>query len=178
MGRLQMDNQTPSPVISVVRDPMPHTSCPIRMKARLSTTVACVVFATCALLFGCQPMSPPTPGGDSPVTTQRLSGTRLTDIREPLSWSFTNSTVVIENEGQPIPADVVDALLGDGSAPVRIEASWRLDEVAGTLRLTGMKTDQASIDKEVTIPIAPAGHVRANLGSRQYNFFRDRVSDP
>ena len=86
--------------------------------------------------------------------------------------------MVIEHEGQPIPADVVDALFGDGSAPVRIEASWCLDEFAGTLRLTGMKTDQASIDKEVFIPIAPAGRGRANLGSRQYNFFRDRVNDP
>lgn len=152
---------------------MSHTSSPIRMKARLSTSVACTVFTTCALLFGCLQMSPPATGGNSAITSQRLSGSRLTDIREPLSWSFTNSTVVIEHEGRPIPADVVDALLGDGSAPVRIEASWRLDEVAGILHLTGMKTDQASIDKEVTLPIVPAGHVRANLGSRQYNFFRD-----
>jgi hypothetical protein len=103
------------------RDPMLQASYQSRIKARLFATVACIVLATCALHLGYQQISPPPPGGVTPVTTQRLSGTRLTDIREPLSWSFTNSTVVIEHEGQPIPADVGDALHGDGSAPVRIE---------------------------------------------------------
>ena len=117
-------------------------------------------------------------GGDTPVTTERLSGTRLSNIREPLSWSFTDSTVVIEYDGKPIPSDVVEALLGDGSTTAHIEASWRLDEVTGTLRLMGVKSDQTSIDKEVTILIAPAGHVRLNLGSRQYNLFHERANHP
>jgi hypothetical protein len=65
-----------------------------------------------------------------------------------------------------------------GSTPVPIEASWYLDEDAKTLCLSDVKTDQASIDKEATIPIAPAGRVRVNLGSRQHNMFPDRAKAP
>ncbi len=142
--------------------------------------VACIVFATCACVVGCrQSQLPAIPtGGDSPVTAQRLTGTRLTDIREPLSWRFKGSTVLLDYAGQPIPSELVEALLGDRLTPVRIEASWHLDEEAGTLHLSDVKADEASIDKEVTISIGPAGHVRVNLGSRQYNMFRDSAEDP
>ena len=109
------------------------------------------------------------------MTTQRLSGARLNDIREPLSWTFNDSIVVIENGDQPIPADVVEALLADRSTPVRIEATWHLDEKAGTLHLSEIMADEERCDKEVAIPIRPAGHVRMNLGTRQYNVFRGSV---
>lgn len=112
------------------------------------------------------------------MTSQRLTGTRFTDIHRPLSWTFTGTTVVIENEGEPIPADVVEVLVGSGPMPVRIAASWRLDEEAKTLCLFDVKADEASFDKDVTIPIAPAGHVRVNLGTRQYNMFRERAKGP
>ncbi len=112
------------------------------------------------------------------MTVERLIDTRLIDIHRPLSWTFTNTTVVIQFEGQPIPSDVVEALLGPGSTAVLIEASWQLDENAKTLCLSDMKADSESMDKEVTIAIAPAGQIRVNLGSRQYNMSRDRTKSP
>ena len=112
------------------------------------------------------------------MTVQRLTGARLTHIREPLTWSFKGSTVLIENEGQPIPADLADILVGEGFTPAQIEASWHLDELAGTLQLADIEVDDEAIAKEVTIPISPAGHVRVDLGSRQYNIHPGSVENP
>ena len=178
VGSLRSFTSTPGPVLLNVRDPMRQTSLPQVLRVGWSTVTACSIVATCALLFGCQPPTTPPLGGNSPVTIQRLSGARLTDIREPLSWRFNNSVVIIEYEGQPIPSDVVEALLGERPAAVRIEASWRLDEEAGTLLLSDVKADEESIEKEVNVTISPAGHIRVNLGSRQYNVFRDSANDP
>jgi len=128
------------------------------------------IVACLALLIGCQ--RAPSPGGDSPVTTQRLAGGRLTDIRDELSWTFRDTGVVIENNGQPLPSDLIRELLGDQSAPKRIEATWRFDEKVNMLHLSNAKADGENITTELSISIEPAGHVRFNLGNRQYNLFR------
>ena len=112
------------------------------------------------------------------MTSQRLAHARLTDIREPLSWTFNDSIVVIDNGDQAIPSDMVEALLGDGSKPRRIEATWRLDEKVGVLHLSELKADEERIDREAAIPIRPAGHIRVNLGTRQYNVSRGSAKDP
>jgi len=112
------------------------------------------------------------------VTTHRLTGSRLTHIRQDLSWTFDDRTVVIENRGQPLPPDFVQELLGNDTAPKRVEAAWRYDEKSGVLRLSDATADGQKIATELVIPIKPAGHVRVNLGSRQYNLFRVKTSDP
>jgi hypothetical protein len=112
------------------------------------------------------------------VTTQRLSGTRLTDIRGDLSWTFDESVVVIDNNDQPIPSDVAAVLVREGAAPARVEADWRLDEAAGVLHLSNAQADGEKTDVDAAIPIAPAGHVRVNLGDRQYNMFRNATAAP
>jgi hypothetical protein len=86
--------------------------------------------------------------------------------------------VVIENRGQPIPPDLVQELLGDGSVPKRVEAAWLYDEKSGVLRLSDATADGHKIARELVIPIKPAGQVRVNLGSRQYNLFRVKTNDP
>lgn len=134
------------------------------------------IVAGSVFLVGCQ--GAPAPGGDSPVTTQRLTGSRLTDIRQDLSWTFDDTTVVIENNGQTLPSDLVHELLGSGSAPHRIEAAWRYNEHTGMLRLSDAKADGEEIATELVIPVKPAGHVRVNLGGRQYNLFRMKTKDP
>ncbi len=149
---------------------------PFPVPSQAIVVATCIICATLAVVFGCQP-SPPVEH-DSPVTAQRLSGARLTDIQVPLTWRFSRSTVVIEFEGQPIPSDLVEALLGDNSTPVRIEATWSLDQRAAKLRLSDLKADNQSVDKEVVAPISPAGHVRVNLGARQYNLFRESPQLP
>ncbi|TRZ42622.1 hypothetical protein D4S03_12300 [bacterium] len=131
--------------------------------------------ALCVFLVGCV-VTPPE--CDSPVTPQRLTSARLTDIREDLSWSFTDTVVVIQNKDQPIPSDLIETLLGDKTTRTRIEASWQLDEKAGLLRLSSMKVDGEKIDRESVLPIKPAGHVRVNLGTRQYNLFPGGAKGP
>ena len=112
------------------------------------------------------------------MTVERLSGARLNAISGDLAWTFDESVVVIENNDQPIPPDVADVLVREGATPVRVEADWQLDETAGVLHLSSLKADGETIDVELAIPIAPAGHVRVNLGGRQYNVFRNATKDP
>jgi len=117
-------------------------------------------------------------GGDDPVTTERLTGSRLVDIHQDLSWTFEDTTVVIENRDQLLPQDLVQELLGGGTAPKRVEATWEYDEKSGVLRLSDAAADGYKIARELIIPIKPAGQVRVNLGSRQYNLFRAKTNDP
>ena len=124
-----------------------------------------------AFLIGCGDI-PPKPGHDdtSPVTNEMLIGTQLTDIRQPdLTWDFADSLVVIQNKDQPIPSDLVEALLGDQSTCRRIEATWTTNSKDRVLRLSSMKVDGEDIGKEATISIEPAGKIRVNIGTRQYN---------
>ena len=137
-----------------------------RVESRNVTLVSCLAF--CAFLAGCGGTSRSI-GGNSPVTAQRLAGARLTDIGDDVSWTFTDSLVVIENKNQPIPSDLAETLLGGQSMCQRIEANWQLDEEISVLRLSSMKVDGKDAGKELAIPIMPAGYIRVNLGSRQYN---------
>lgn len=144
-----------------------------------------VSLGLCLLLVGCTGGSsgggggaPRTTGGDTPVTRDRLSNVRLADIRRELTWKFSDQRVVIENNGQPITPDLVEALLGEQATPLRIEAAWELDEKAGLLRLTDLNVDGEPSEREAALPIAPAGHVRINLGDRQYNRFAEKAKRP
>jgi hypothetical protein len=85
---------------------------------------------------------------------------------------------LIENKGQPLPPDLVQELLLNDTAPNRVEAAWRYDEKSGVLRLSDVTADGQKIATELVIPIKPAGHVRVNLGNRQYNLFRMKTNNP
>lgn len=129
-----------------------------------------------SLLAGCRPVV--TTGGDIPVTTERLAGRHLVDIHRELSWTFSDTAVVIQNQGEPIPPDLTQELLGDWPTAQRIEATWRFDKNTNTLRLTDAKADGKDIGAEIIVPIQPAGQIRFNLGTRQYNVFRDSTNVP
>lgn len=132
--------------------------------------VALQIVALLAILVGavgCE--SRPTIGGDSPVTARRLAGARLTDIGDTVAWTFDETSVAIENQGEPLPADLVLELLGDGSQVLRIDAAWRLDEAAGLLRLSNVKADGRQVVDEAGLAVRPAGQIRVDIGRRQYN---------
>jgi len=140
-----------------------------KSRAMLFSRSVCVVIV---FVWGCQQEDRPTPGGDVPLTVDALTNVRLTDIREPLSWTFTASTVVIDFKGQPLPADVAHRFGAVESAPMRIESEWQLDVVAHELRLSNVQVDGTRIEDQVVIAISTAGVARLNLGERQYNRFR------
>lgn len=146
-----------------------------RYKSRSVLAVLAVITGL-AFLGGCH--RGPTTGGDSPVTTARLTGSRLTDIGQNLTWTFDDTMVVIDNGGQPLPPDVVQELLVSNTAPNRVEAAWKYDEKAGLLRLSDVTAGGQKVATERAIRIKPAGHVRVNLGSRQYNLFHDDQQFP
>jgi hypothetical protein len=95
-----------------------------------------------------------------------------------VSWEFSDRIVTIENQGQPIPVDVVESVLGNPRTCTRIEADWQLLEQAGVLQLSQRTADGERIAGHIDVPIRPAGHVRVNLGERQYNMFRGERTAP
>ncbi|MCA9192206.1 MAG: hypothetical protein KDB03_10600 [Planctomycetales bacterium] len=133
--------------------------------------VLCKIMVTCFLLTGCRPSQ--TIGGDTPLTTQRLSNSKLVEIHGDLSWTFDGPMVVIEDQSSGIPSDLVETLLGEVQRPNRIEANWQLDEEANFLRVWNMVADSKQFDLEARLPVRPAGHVRIDIGGRQYNLFHD-----
>lgn len=148
------------------------------MSPALSKRIATTIFVGAVVIpfsTGCDPG--PTTGGDTPVTAARLAGSRLIDIKRPVSWEFSDSIVIIENQGRPLPSDAVHASF-DSSPYSQIEAQWQLDEITDALLLDQIKTDGNSLDGRVSVPISPAGHVRINLGGRQYNVHRAQSTAP
>lgn len=145
-----------------------------KWNGRQSGALLPVALLLVALLAGCGRVPI---GGDIPLTRERLESTRLTDIKRKLTWTFYRATVVIDNEDQPLPADIVETLKLDLASTVhRVEATWELDEQAGFLQLSQITADGAAIDHPLKLPITPAGPIRVNLAGRQYNRFADLVA--
>jgi|GEM_PF-2150915 hypothetical protein len=136
----------------------------------------------CLLLVGCTGGSsggpPITTGGDTPLTVDRLRNVKLTHIKQDITWEFTDNSVVIENNGKPIPADLFKDFIADETTPLQIQATWKLDSKAGILMLTDITVDGEQSERETELPISPAGHVRINLGGRQYNRFAGEAKKP
>ena len=119
------------------------------------------------------------PGSTStPVTVERLKDSRLVYIRSDLTWRFIGTGLVIENKDESIPVDLVQELIGEPATLKRIEADWTLHAASDTIRLSDVRLDGEKIDQILSISIQPAGHVRVDLGSRQYNLFPGKAMDP
>lgn len=128
------------------------------------------------VLSGCQ-QSMPTTGGDIPVTAARLQGTTLAFIRnKDLLWKFTDAALEFTNNGFPIPGAFASEVLGQEGSPNKITASWELKDDNSTLRLFNVMADGEPSAAEVSLPISPAGKIRINLGSHQYNLRKERVN--
>lgn len=133
-------------------------------------TVLLLSFPVLGSLFftGCEP-KPPI-GHDEPVTTSRLVGTRLTDIRiDDLAWQFDESTVTINKGSEPLPKDIATEVVGTEGEHKEITAAWKYDDTESALVLTEIKVDGEPVEGERSIDVTPAGPIRVNLGSRQYN---------
>lgn len=134
-----------------------------------SKSFATILFVLSSCLStGCQP--PPTTGGDSPVDPSRLRGSTATYIgNRDLTWTFADTTVQFTHLDKAIPNEFASEIVGEESTPKIISASWELTDGNKKLHLYNITIDEESSDLEASLPIAPAGHVRINLGSHQYN---------
>ncbi|MBW3597947.1 MAG: hypothetical protein KY475_11810 [Planctomycetes bacterium] len=145
------------------------------MKLRHAGALGALVIA--GVVVGCQDRKRMTVGGDTPVTTERLEGAQVS--RGGVAWTFDRSMVVIEGEDGPLPAGLAEAIVGDASPPIRrVEAAWRLDQQAGVLHLAISSVDGEALERETALPIRPAGHVRIDIGSRQYNIIPRAAQSP
>lgn len=130
----------------------------------------------------------PIPGGVRPVTVERLTGAQLLEIgQEPaIVWDFTADRFELTIDGDPLPTDLLDSLLGEGEQSRRIVGAWKLSADGQALLISEIEAQPLPSDDlqstvstargaaEVRLSLAPAGWVRANLGERQYNI-RERM---
>ncbi|MEC8800829.1 MAG: hypothetical protein VXX55_08705 [Planctomycetota bacterium] len=128
-----------------------------------------VVLLGCVLQLGCGSPLKQVTGGDRPVTPTRLVDHQATDIREPVTWTFSINRVVIEHENRSLPEDILKLFSIEGDTPQKLNASWRLDERVGVLVLTNIQADGVAVEKDVSVSIKPAGPLRVNIDARQYN---------
>ncbi len=147
---------------------------------------ACIVaLASVLVFFGCDANSQtnlfsslPTTGGDTPIDASRLRGWTFKELghidHARLAWSFDESTCEITFKDGVIPAPIVMDILGDSSTPSKIVASWELIQKNTQLRLFDIEVDEAKSNRETTLPISPAGKVRVNIGSQQFNMIRTK----
>jgi hypothetical protein len=109
-------------------------------------------------------------GGDRPVSAVRLTDSVLLSIQEPVvEWRFTDDGFVVHAGKSPLPSDLADVLFGPGATVDMVEGKWAHDIGNGTLLLTEIRSGDKKGVEKATLPVAPAGAVRANLGTRQYN---------
>lgn len=116
----------------------------------------------------------PVPGYVAPITVERLVGRRLADIKQKqISWRFDATTVTIDNNGDPLPQHILDDLQLQRDSCKQIKAAWSLSASNDRIAFTEFEIDGEATAGEATVAIEPAGPIRANLGSRQYNILRE-----
>lgn len=123
------------------------------------------------LLAGCGRTPPPPPGsGYSPVTGENLLASpfshRTGQERFEFTWIFEPGRFVIE--GERIPPDLTDALLGAGQVATRVEGKWSIHN--GLIQLRVPATDLSAGERGVEWPIFSTGVIRIQTPDAQYVF--------
>ncbi len=115
----------------------------------------------------------PPPGGNAPLTRDRLVGTKLDHHRlsPSVEWHFKDKTFVLISHKPPLPADLTKAILGEKSPAAKIEGKWNLDETKGELILKDIKADGKKSKDKASLRIQPLGAARVDIIGLQYNIF-------
>ncbi len=103
---------------------------------------------------------------------ERLKAARLEPIIRDAKWfwSFSSERFILDAGKELLPSDLQIALLGADLNASRIEGKWNLVDDIRKLVLSDIQVDgKGKSDGEVILAIEPAGPVRVNLGSYQYN---------
>jgi len=128
---------------------------------------SCVVLIS---LLGATAAEPVPPGSSyRSITAARLIGATLDEVgsNAPVVWHFGVKRFRVDFRGEP-PADLVRQLLGRTANVARIEGQWRYEDDRGYLVLHDLAAKGVKNAREVSLPISPAGLLRADLGGRQY----------
>jgi hypothetical protein len=120
---------------------------------------------------GCGP-TPVSPGGNyAPVTAQQLAGKQMTHRTGghpgSFTWVFDEDNFVIEGEG--IPIDLSEAILGSGIASNRIKGTWSLQSDQ-KIRFETASDQPAGTHRAAELPIFFTGVIRIQTDDAQYCF--------
>jgi hypothetical protein len=135
-------------------------------------TASALAFPACSGPKEPIPSIPPIGGWYGPVTHEHLIGVRVclggSVTNSEFVWAFSQHGFAIKGNDGPIPQDVLDAVLGEGSEARLIEGKW---ELAGpALILSEIRADNVGGFAEVRLKMFLTGPsvVRVNLGGSQY----------
>ncbi len=112
----------------------------------------------------------PGKGGYSPVSKEQLLGRHRCSATGPsradFRFTFVKDHFRIEEEGKPIPKEVLEAVLGAGKTAAKIEG--RFDLKGERLILTGIRADGKGDFKDAKIRTFNMRVVRFYFGEVQY----------
>lgn len=120
---------------------------------------------------GCGPTLVSPGGNYTPVTAQQLAGKQMTHRTGAhpgsFTWVFDNDNFVIE--GQGIPIDLSEAILGPGVRSDRIEGTWSLVSNQ-QIRFETASGQPAGTLRSAELPIFFTGVIRIQTDDAQYCF--------
>jgi hypothetical protein len=102
----------------------------------------------------------------------RLKEARLDPVVRDAKWfwSFSNERFVLDAGKELLPSDLQIALLGHDLKASRVEGKWNLEDDNRKLAFFDMQVDgKEKPGWDAKLAIGPAGPIRVNLGSYQYN---------
>jgi hypothetical protein len=102
---------------------------------------------------------------------ERFKACRLDPIVRDAKWYFSlkQERFVLECGNERLPAELQKAFLDSDDKACRVEGNWQLVDGNQKLMFSHLVVDGKPRGGEVTFPIEPAGLMRVNLGSHQYN---------
>ena len=134
-------------------------------RALLSIVVAIVS------LPGCGQAIVPTGGNYPPVTTPQLAGKQMThrtgQQATNFTWVFGEHEFVIE--GDDIPTDLAEVMLGPGLSSNRIEGTWTIQPTE-MIRFETTSGQPAGAVRSTELPIFFTGVIRIQSDDAQYCF--------
>jgi hypothetical protein len=102
-----------------------------------------------------------------PVTRDKLLGSHVcrSDYGE-FKWTFTDERFEITPGPDPIPWEILTAILSDGFNSTRIQGRWQV--VNGDLLLSDISTEARGTHRDVCLHPYDTAVIRIDLGGRQF----------
>jgi hypothetical protein len=108
---------------------------------------------------------------------ERFKVCRLDPIVRDAKWYFSlkDDQFVLECGGDKLPAELQKAFLEPDEKASRIEGKWQLVDGNNKMVFSNILVDGKQRAGDVSFRIEPAGLIRVNIGSHQYNVMPERT---